>query len=210
MLASRRPRRVADRAAAVETGPAGRDRRAEAPPPVPLPADPTPFEKGRGRRARCATICPRIMASEVRGDAAGPKHRGPTDRRRSSGPGSADPGRSRLAAGRAPHAAAEPRPVRVAATSGRRSPPGRLARERPDLPSAASSSLDPAAIGAALGLRRSRRSRWSRSARPTPFPEPATPCRGRPTTTPYAVTWFGLAACLVVVFVVYARRTLRP
>ena len=76
---------------------------------------------------------------------------------------------------------------------------------------AASTTLDPAAIGAALGL-----------ASVAPFtlvalgPAP-TPPRARRSALPrppndhlsYALTWFGLAACLLVVFVVYVRKALR-
>lgn len=71
-------------------------------------------------------------------------------------------------------------------------------------------SLDPAAIGAALGL-----------AKVAPFtivalgsggmPEPASALPRPPNDhLGYAITWFGLAACLIAVFAAYARRALRP
>lgn len=73
-------------------------------------------------------------------------------------------------------------------------------------------TLDPAAIGAALGL-----------ARVAPFtvvalgpetgaiPEPAhTMPRPVDNHLSYALTWFGLAATLFVIFILYARKVLRP
>lgn len=71
-------------------------------------------------------------------------------------------------------------------------------------------ALDPAVIGAALGL-----------PQVAPFtivalgaggvPEPATALPRPPNDhLGYAITWFGLSACLIAVFAVYARRILRP
>ncbi len=75
-------------------------------------------------------------------------------------------------------------------------------------------TLDPAAIGAALGV-----------PNPAPFTLMALGARGADEFYPdparhlprpdnnhlsYAITWFGLAAALLVIFLVYARKVLRP
>ncbi len=79
-----------------------------------------------------------------------------------------------------------------------------------DLPARRFWSLDPAAIGHALGL-----------PEVAPFtlvalgtggvPQPVSALPRPPNDhLGYALTWFGLALCLVVVFAAFVRRTLRP
>ena len=122
-----------------------------------------------------------------------------------------DPGRSRLGAdsGRAPIARA-----------GRRGDGGGLcpARRQAGLFSATDDpatrqfyTLDPAAIGAALGLPPSRRSSWWRwgPAPPERYPDPARHLPRPPNNhLSYAITWYGLAVALVVIFVLWARKVL--
>ena len=75
-------------------------------------------------------------------------------------------------------------------------------------------TLDPAAIGAALGVADARPfTLIALGARPAGalYPDPARHLP-RPDNNhlSYAITWFGLAAALLVIFVVYARKVLRP
>jgi surfeit locus 1 family protein len=73
-------------------------------------------------------------------------------------------------------------------------------------------TLDPAAIGAALGL--SHVAPFTLialgPAPPELYPDPAKHLPQPPNNhLSYAITWYGLAVALVVIFLVWARRTLR-
>ena len=74
-------------------------------------------------------------------------------------------------------------------------------------------ALDPAAIAASLGLPRAAPFTIVALGTTAPgiYPEPAR-ALPRPANNhlSYAITWFGLAASLLVIFAIYARRTLRP
>jgi surfeit locus 1 family protein len=72
-------------------------------------------------------------------------------------------------------------------------------------------TLDPAAIGAALGLPRvAPFILVALGPGDGPGPQPAHALPRPPNDhLGYAITWFGLAACLVGVFAAYARKTLR-
>ncbi len=181
--------------------------RAEAAPAIPLPPAPIPFEKvevsGRLREDLSAHY-----GSEVRGTVDGAKLGAqlivPLER----------PGELPILVDRGwyPDGAVPPpvhTPVTVIGYIRPREPAGRLAPSA-DLMQRRFWSLDPAAIGAALGL-----------AQVAPYtlvalgPADAIPAPAQALPRPpndhlgYAVTWFGLAACLIGIFVVFARRTLR-
>lgn len=88
-------------------------------------------------------------------------------------------------------------------------PAGRLS-PGPDLKQRRFWSLDPAPIGAALGLPAvapyTLVALGPATASPSPaqsLPRPSNDHLG------YAATWFGLALCLIGIFAVFARRTLR-
>jgi len=74
-------------------------------------------------------------------------------------------------------------------------------------------ALDPAAVAAALGLPRAAPFTVVAlgTTPPGTYPEPAR-ALPRPANNhlSYAITWFGLAASLLVIFAIYARRALRP
>ncbi len=74
-------------------------------------------------------------------------------------------------------------------------------------------TLDPATIGPALGVAHpaSFALVLLGEARPGAYPQPATRLPRPPNDhLGYAITWFGLAATLLVVFTLYARKALRP
>ena len=180
--------------------------RAEAAPAVPLPADPVPFQKvelsGRMRDDLRA-----YYGAEVRGTTGGSTLGAQlvTPLERADGPPVL------IDRGWLPDGAAAPVDPGVARVIGYVRPPEHPSWLSPaaDLAAKRFWSLDPDAIGAALGL-----------AQVAPFtivalgqggsPEPAAALPRPPNDhLGYAITWFGLAACLVVVFAAYARRTLR-
>ena len=74
-------------------------------------------------------------------------------------------------------------------------------------------ALDPGAIAASFGLARAAPFTLVELGVPIPgtYPQPAT-ALPRPSNNhlSYAITWFGLAASLLVIFTLYARRALRP
>ena len=72
-------------------------------------------------------------------------------------------------------------------------------------------ALDPVAIGASLGLERVAPFTLVALGKPDRLPEPAGALPRPPNNhLSYALTWFGLSAALVAVFIVYARQALRP
>lgn len=181
--------------------------RAEAAPPVPLPADPVPFEKV-ALRGRMRDDLQAHYGSEVRSTVSGPALGSQliTPLERPDGP-PVLVDRGWLADGAA--LPADPGTVTVVGYVRPAETPGWFAPAT-DLQAKRFWSLDPAAIGAALGL-----------ARVAPFTvvalgpaagglEPAQSLPRPPNDhLGYAITWFGLSACLVAVFAVYARNALR-
>ena len=181
--------------------------RAEAAPPVPLPATPAPFEKVE-LRGRMRDDLVAYYGSEVRSGAAGATLGAhlitPLER--------ADGSivlidRGWLADG-----------ARVPPESGETSVIGYVRpAEPPHWPAPATDlaakrfwSLDPAPIGAALGLRRVAPFTVVALGQGT-VPEPASALPRPPNDhLGYAITWFGLSACLIGVFAAYVRRVLRP
>jgi surfeit locus 1 family protein len=181
--------------------------RAEAAPPVTLPDDPAPFEKVE-LRGRMRDDLLAYYGSEVRSTTAGVSLGAQliTPLERHDGPPVL------IDRGWVPDGAPAPVDPGEATVVGYVRPPEYPSWSSPatDLAAKRFWSLDPAAIGSALGL-----------AKVAPFtvvalgqggsPEPASALPRPPNDhLGYAITWFGLAACLVVVFVAYARRTLRP
>jgi len=73
-------------------------------------------------------------------------------------------------------------------------------------------TLDPVTIGAALGIKQVAPFVLIELGPPPPerWPAPAQHLPQPPNNhLSYAITWYGLAAALVVIFAVWARRTLR-
>ena len=181
--------------------------RAEAAPAIPIPSQPAPFEKVEVT----GVLRPDLQArygTEVRGTTTGAELGSqvvvPLDR----------PGEPPLLVDRgwAPDTAAPPIPDGPVTLTGYIRPPetGGPFAPGPDLAQRRFWSLDPAAIGASLGL--SSVAPYTLvllgplTANPTPaqnLPRPPNDHLG------YAITWFGLSASLVVIFAVFARRTLR-
>ena len=180
--------------------------RAEAAPAVPLPPDPAPFEKVEVT----GTLRPDLMArygTEVRGTATGAALGSqivmPLVR-------SGEPPLL-VDRGWAPDTDNPPVPpgpvtltgyVRPAETGGPFAP-------GPDLTNRRFWSLDPVAIGAALGLPTVAPYTLVLLGPVTALPSPAQ-ALPRPSNDHlgYAVTWFGLSAALIVIFAVFVRRTL--
>ena len=99
--------------------------------------------------------------------------------------------------------------VRVAGWIRPTEPAGMFAA-RDDVPGRHFHSLDPAAIGAAIGVPGLMPFALVALGEPRGLPEPdrALP-RPRNNHLGYAITWYGLAAALVGVFLVWARRRLK-
>lgn len=180
--------------------------RAEAAAPVALGADPKPFEKVEVR-GRMRDDLPAFYGSEVRSAATGATLGAQliTPLERADGPPVL------VDRGWLPDGAKLPADTGEVTVVGYVRPPEYPSWLSPSTDLAAKRfwSLDPAAIGAALGL-----------AKVAPFtvvalgrggvPEPASALPRPPNDhLGYAITWFGLSACLIVVFVAYARRSLR-
>ncbi len=181
--------------------------RAEAAPPVPMPANPAPFEKVEITGALRADLTVRY-GTEVRSGPTGPVLGSqvvmPLER----------PGAPPVLVDRgwAPDDLVLPvlrGPVTVTGyvrpgESGSPFAPG------PDLARRRFWSLDPVAIGAALGLPTLAPYTIVVLGSATTVPEPAH-ALPRPSNDHlgYAGTWFGLAACLAVVFTLFVRKALR-
>jgi surfeit locus 1 family protein len=73
-------------------------------------------------------------------------------------------------------------------------------------------TLDPAAIGKALGIPLAPFTLVALGPlRPAAYPQPAQALPRPPNDhLSYAITWYGLAATLVVIFLAYARKVIRP
>ncbi len=181
--------------------------RAEASPPVALPASPVPFEKvevaGHFRNDLAA-----YYGSEVRSTLTGPQLGAQvlTPLERADGPPILiDRGWMQE------HATLPPEPgettvigyVRPAEHAGFLSPASDPATRR-------FWALDPAVIGAALGLNQVAPFTIVALGSGDGPPEPAHAMPRPPNDhLSYAITWFGLAACLVFIFAAYVRRTIR-
>ncbi len=185
--------------------------RAEAAPAVPLPADPSPFAKvivsGRFRTDLQATY-----GVTVRDTPAGPEMGSdllvPLER--------ADAAPILVDRGWVPEA----RGGAIALPTGPVSVQGFIRPdEKPRWYSPADDpverrfyTLDPPAIGAALGLPQAAPFTLVALGSPPPehYPAPARDLPRPPNNhLAYAVTWFGLAAALLVIFFVYARKVFR-
>ncbi|MBP0466383.1 SURF1 family protein [Roseomonas sp. PWR1] len=178
---------------------------AEAAPPVPLPAAPTPFTKveaaGRFDHAREA-----LVGLEVRGNHLGARLVVPL-LRDGAAPLLVDRGWVPL-----DRAGAIDRPegdVRVAGWVREAERAGWFSATD-DAAGRRFYSFDPAAIGAALGLPGAAPFALVAlgDARGLPAPDRAMP-RPRNNHLGYAITWYGLAAALAGVFLVWARRRLK-
>ena len=181
--------------------------RAEAGPPQPLPPQPAPFSKvevtGHLRDDLAA-----YYGVDVRNTASGPTMGAqlvtPLERQ------GADP--VLVDRGWLPQGAPVPPAPDPARIIGYVRPPDHAGLFTPKDDAAARRfyALDPAAIGAALGLGRVAPFTIVALGAPGTLPEPAH-ALPRPANNhlSYAITWFGLAACLVGVFVAFARKALR-
>ncbi len=181
--------------------------RAEAAPAISLQGNPAAFAKvevaGRFREDLVARY-----GSEVRSTAQGPRLGAhlivPLER----------PGELPILVDRGwlPDGDIAPKAVGAVAITGYVRPPepaGPFAPQ-PDLSQRRFWSLDPVPIGAALGLAQVAPYTLVALGPPDALPVPAQ-ALPRPANDHlgYAVTWFGLAGCLIGIFAVFTRRTLR-
>ncbi len=183
--------------------------RAEAAPPVPLPQAPAPFAKVEASGSLLADHQARYGA-EVRDTPAGAVMGA-----QSIAPLRLDDGRIVLVdRGFVPAGVPDPAPagrVRIAAYVRPADHPGWFSA--PDDPAGRRFyTLDPAAIGAALGL--AQVAPFTLVALGDPqagtYPDPARHLPRPPNDhLNYALTWFGLALALLVVFAAYSRKVLR-
>ena len=185
---------------------------AEAAEPVPLPPDPAPFAKvnvtGTLSEDRAA-----LYGVEVRDERAGQVLGGqlivPLER---AGADSVLVDRGWVPAGRI-GAIEPPRGVVTLAGYVRPAEHAGLFSARDDAAGRRFYTLDPQAIGAALGLPLVAPFTLVELG-PTPpagFPDPARQLPRPPNDhLQYALTWYGLAVTLLVIFVLYARKVLRP
>jgi surfeit locus 1 family protein len=185
---------------------------AEARPAVPLPADPSPFAKVR-IEGHLRDDLAALYAAEVHDTSEGPVLGAqlivPLER-----PG-ADP--VLVDRGWVPEARRQP----IATPAGTTAVVGFVhPAEHPGLFSATDDpatrrfyTLDPQAIGAALGLPRVAPFVLVAMG-PAPaagYPDPARHLPRPPNNhLEYAITWYGLAVTLLVIFTVYARKVVRP
>jgi surfeit locus 1 family protein len=181
--------------------------RAEAATAIPFPVDPTPFEKVEISGVLRGDLVAHY-GSEVRGVVGGAKIGAqlivPLER----------PGKPPILVdlGWLPDDTTPSIPSGPTEVTGYIRPPEPAGRLSPgaDLKQRRFWSLDPAPIGAALGLPAvapyTLVALGPSTASPSPaqrLPRPSNDHFG------YAATWFGLAICLIGIFAVYARRTLR-
>ena len=175
---------------------------AEASPPAPLGPNPLPFTK-TSVDGTLRTDVYALYGVDVRGDQQGAYLIEPLER----------PGQDTILVDRGwvpegqEHVPAKPGPitgyVRLPSTPGMFTPGD-------DLPSRHFYNLDPAKIGAALGLAHVAPFTLIELGSGDGMPEAATALPRPPNDhLNYAFTWFGLALSLVVVFVFAARKVLR-
>ncbi len=183
--------------------------RGEAAPPIPLPAAPQPFTKV-SVSGRLRQDLPALYGVEVRSTAAGPMMGAyllnPLER-----PG-ADP--VIVNRGWVPLDRAQPGPPVDASIQGYVRAPEQPVRfgAADDPAHKRFYALDPAAIARALGLARAMAFTVVAMGDTPPgiYPEPARSLPRPPNNhLSYAITWFGLAASLLVICAIYARRALR-
>ena len=184
--------------------------RAEAAPAVPLPAEPEPFSQGAGDRAS-ARRPGRLVRRRGARHAGGPATGRPADRaagtcrwRRRSWSIAAGC-RTASAPDRAARGGGDGRGLCAARRLARLVQCHRRSRGRQFF------TLDPEAIGAALGLRDVAPFVLVALGPPPPelYPDPARHLPRPPNNhLSYAITWYGLAVALLVIFVLWARKVL--
>ncbi len=176
--------------------------------PVPLPAEPVPFTKVKVE-GRLRTDLVALYGAEVRTTQAGPlmgAHVLSPLERAGADPVIVDRGWAPLDR--------LPAPPAITTVEGYVRPPEKPVRfgAKDDPAARRFYALDPAAIGASLGLGQVAPFTLVAMGPAVPgvFPMPVQ-ALPRPANNhlSYAVTWFGLAASLLVIFAVYARRVLR-
>lgn len=178
---------------------------AETAPAVPLPAVPDPFEKVRVV-GRLRTDLHALYGAEVRGDVLGGQLIMPLERV-GADPVLVDLGwvpNDDLSKMTLPQGAVDGfvrPPEHAGVFSGTDSPAKRLFY-----------TLDPGPIGAALGLSRVAPFTLVAIGRPIPgvYPDPAVALpRPADNHLQYAITWFGFAVTLLVIFLLYAKKALK-
>jgi surfeit locus 1 family protein len=179
---------------------------AEAAPAIPMPADPDPFEKVR-IEGHLRTDLHALYGAEVRGDILGGQLIMPLERS-GADPVLVDLGwvpNDDISKMTLPQGAVDGfvRPAEHAGMfSGTDSPAKRLFY-----------TLDPGPIGASLGLARVAPFTLVAIGVPKPgvYPDPATELpRPADNHLQYALTWFGFAITLAIIFVLYVKKALRP
>jgi surfeit locus 1 family protein len=183
--------------------------RAEAAPAIPLGADPPAFAKVRAT-GRLNPTLHATYGAEVRDTAAGPRMGAQYLEvlERDGAPPVL------VVRGWVPEGVTPPTPPGEVSVDGfvRRADHAGMLSATDDRTGRRFYTLDPAVIGAALGL--PSVAPFTLVALGTPragdYPQPATTLPRPPNDHfVYALTWFGLAASLLVIFLAYARRTLR-
>jgi surfeit locus 1 family protein len=178
---------------------------AEQLPAIPLPDNPTAFQKVR-IEGHLRTDLHALYGAEVRGDTLGGQLIMPLER------AGADPVLVDL--GWVPGDGSGPLTLPSGAVEGFLRPAEHAGRfSGTDNPAKRLFyTLDPAPIGAALGLPRVAPYTLIAIGQPKPgvFPDPATALPRPPDNhLQYAMTWFGFAITLMIIFGLYARKTLR-
>jgi len=180
---------------------------AERLPAIPLPLDPTPFQKVR-IEGHLRSDLHALYGAEVRGDKLGGQLIMPLER------DGADPVLVDL--GWVPGDGGGPLTLPSGAVEGFLRPAEHAGRfSGTDNPAKRLFyTLDPAPIGAALELELARVAPFTLIAigqpKPGVYPDPATALPRPPNNhLQYAMTWFGFAITLLIIFGLYARKTLR-